>query len=171
MIKNGFHLPFREERWNQSKCRRSKLDFQVWKVLVKSQNKTKIKRNSMSFRRLLLMGLSDRVSPISKYVFDFWKKKNSFKFKKNLFPFYQICGGVLASWLVSSSPDRAVLGPVLQRPDNLPGPESDFDIKVARKVGRVLTSDKAHFVSLADNFSVQFSNLLKLPSGMENKKA
>ena len=54
-------------------------------------------------------------------------------------------------------------GQFLERPGNLPGPESDFDIKVSRKVGRVLTSDEVHFVSLADNFSVQFSNFLKLP--------
>ena len=53
-------------------------------------------------------------------------------------------------------------GPFLERPGNLTGPESDFDIKVARKVGRVLTSDEVHFVSLADNFTVQFSSLLKL---------
>ena len=33
-----------------------------------------------------------------------------------------------------------------------------------------MTSNKVHFVSLADNFTVQFSNLLKLPSGMENKQ-
>ena len=62
-------------------------------------------------------------------------------------------------------------GPFLEGPGNLPGPESDFDIKVSRNVGSVLTSDEVHFVSLADNFTVQFSNLLKLPSGMENKTA
>ena len=61
--------------------------------------------------------------------------------------------------------------PFLERPGNLTGPESDFDIKVLRKVGRVLTSNKVHFVSLANNFTIQFSNLLKLPSGMENKTA
>ena len=54
-------------------------------------------------------------------------------------------------------------GPFLERLGNLTGPESDFDIKGSRKVGRVLTSDEVHFVSLADNFTVQFSNLLKLP--------
>ena len=54
-------------------------------------------------------------------------------------------------------------GPFLERPGNLPGPESDFGIKVSRKVGRVLTSDEVHFVSLPDNFTVQFSNLLKFP--------
>ena len=54
-------------------------------------------------------------------------------------------------------------GPLLERPGNLPGPESDFDMKVSRKVGCVLTSDEVQFVSLADNWTVQFSNLLKLP--------
>ena len=34
----------------------------------------------------------------------------------------------------------------------------------------VLTSNEVNFVSLADTFTVQFSNLLKLPSGMENKQ-
>ena len=61
-------------------------------------------------------------------------------------------------------------GPFLERPSNLTGPESDFDIKVSRKVGRVLTSDKVHFVSLADNFTVQFSNLLKLPLEWKTKQ-
>ena len=32
-------------------------------------------------------------------------------------------------------------------------------------------SNEVNFVTLADNFIVQFSNLLKLPSGMENKSA
>ena len=61
-------------------------------------------------------------------------------------------------------------GPFLERPGNLTGPKSHFEIKVFRKVGCVLTSNEVHFVSLADNFTVQFSNLLKLPSGMENKE-
>ena len=52
----------------------------------------------------------------------------------------------------------------------LTDPESDFEIKVSRRAGCVLTSNKVHFVSLANNFTVQFSNLLKLPSGMENKQ-
>ena len=51
-------------------------------------------------------------------------------------------------------------GPFLERPGNLTGPESDFDIKVSRKVGRVLTSDEVHFVSLADNFTAQFQTFL-----------
>ena len=63
------------------------------------------------------------------------------------------------------------MGPFLERPGNLTGPESDFEIKVSRNVGCVLTSNKVHSVSLADNFTVQFSKLLKLPSGMENKAA
>ena len=56
-------------------------------------------------------------------------------------------------------------------PGNLTGPESDFDIKVSRKVGRVLTIDEVHFLSLADNFTVQFSNLLKLPREWGKKTA
>ena len=54
-------------------------------------------------------------------------------------------------------------GPFLEAPGNLTGPVSDFDIKVSRKVGRVLTSDEVQFISLANNFTVQFLNLLKLP--------
>ena len=61
-------------------------------------------------------------------------------------------------------------GPFLERPGNLPGPESDFDIKVSRKVGCVLTSDEVHFVSLADNFTVQLSNFLKLPLEWKTKQ-
>ena len=62
-------------------------------------------------------------------------------------------------------------GPFLERPGNLTGPKSDFDINVSRKLGRVLTFDEVHFVSLADNFTVKFSNVLKFPSGVENKTA
>ena len=61
-------------------------------------------------------------------------------------------------------------GPFLEAPGNLMGLESDFDIKVSRKVGPVLTSDEVHFVSLADNFTVQFSNLLKLPLQWKTKQ-
>ena len=64
-----------------------------------------------------------------------------------------------------------VRGPFLERPGNLTGPKSCFEIKMSRNVGCVLTCNEAYFVSLADNFTVQFSNLLKLPSGMENKIA
>ena len=64
-------------------------------------------------------------------------------------------------------------GPFLERPGNLTGPKSYFEIKfkVSRKVGRVLTFNEVNFLSLADIFTVQFSNLLKLPSAMENKTA
>ena len=61
-------------------------------------------------------------------------------------------------------------GPFLQRPGNLTGPESDLDIKVSRKVRRVLTSDEVHFVSFGDNFTVQFSNLLKIPLEWKTKQ-
>ena len=46
-------------------------------------------------------------------------------------------------------------GPFLERPGNLTGPESDFEIKASRKVGCVLASNKVHFVSLAYTFTVQ----------------
>ena len=62
-------------------------------------------------------------------------------------------------------------GQFLERPGNLTGPKSYFEMKVSRKVGCVMTSNDVHFVSLANNFTVQFSNLLKLPSGMANKTA
>ena len=60
-------------------------------------------------------------------------------------------------------------GPFLERPGNLTGPISYFEMKVSRRVGCVLTSNEVQFVSLADNFNVRFLNLLKLSSGMENK--
>ena len=44
----------------------------------------------------------------------------------------------------------------------LTGPKSYFEIKVS---GCNLTSYEVHFVSLAGSFTVQLSNLLKLPSG------
>ena len=53
--------------------------------------------------------------------------------------------------------------PFLESPGNLTGPKSYFEIQVSRKVGSVLTSNEVYFVSLAENFTVQFSNLLKLP--------
>ena len=62
-------------------------------------------------------------------------------------------------------------GPFLERPGNLTGPVSYFEIKFSRKVCCFLTSSEAHFVSLANNFTVPFSKLLKLPSLMENKTA
>ena len=63
------------------------------------------------------------------------------------------------------------LGPFLESPGNLTGPVSYFEIKVSRKVCCVLTSNEAHFVSLANNFTVPFSKLLKLLSLMESKTA
>ena len=62
-------------------------------------------------------------------------------------------------------------GPFLESPGNSTGTKSYFEIKVSRNVGCVLNSNEVNFVSLADNFTVQFSKLLKLPSGMENKIA
>ena len=62
-----------------------------------------------------------------------------------------------------------IWGPFLERSVNLADPKSYFEIKVSRKVGCVLSSNEVHFVSLADHFIVQLSNVLKLPSGMENK--
>ena len=55
-------------------------------------------------------------------------------------------------------PDRPVCfefwGPFLERPGNLTGPKSDFEIKISRKAGCVLNSNKVHFVALANNFTV-----------------
>ena len=62
-------------------------------------------------------------------------------------------------------------GLFLERPGKLTGPVSYFENEVSRKVGCILTSNEVHFVSLAENFTVQFLKVLKLPSGMENKTA
>ena len=62
-------------------------------------------------------------------------------------------------------------GPFLESPGNLTGPKSYFKTKVSRKVGCVQTSNEVYFVYSVDNFTVQFPQLLKLPSGMENKAA
>ena len=62
-----------------------------------------------------------------------------------------------------------VRDPFLKTPGNLTGPKSNF--QVSRKLGCVLTSYEVHFVSLAENFTVQFSKLLKPSYGMENKTA
>ena len=59
----------------------------------------------------------------------------------------------------------------VERPGNLTGPKSYFEIEVSRKIGCVLTSNEDHFVPLADNFTAPFSKLLKLQSLMENKTA
>ena len=45
-------------------------------------------------------------------------------------------------------------GPFLESPGNLAGPVSYFEIKFSRKVCCVLTSNEAHFVSLANNFTI-----------------
>ena len=45
-------------------------------------------------------------------------------------------------------------GPFLERPGNLTGLKSCFEIKVSRKVGCVLTSNKDDFVSRVENFTV-----------------
>ena len=86
------------------------------------------------------------------------------------------CGGLMVSALNSGSSQLQMVwsgfepwGPFLERPGNLTGPISYFEIKFSRRVGCVLTLNEIQFVSLADNFTVQFSNLLKLSSGMENK--
>ena len=42
-------------------------------------------------------------------------------------------------------------GPFLERPGNLTGPKSNFEMKVSRKVRCVLTPNEVLFVSLADN--------------------
>ena len=44
-------------------------------------------------------------------------------------------------------------GLFLKGPGNLTGSKSYFEIKVLRKVGRALTSNEVHFVSLADNLN------------------
>ena len=80
--------------------------------------------------------------------------------------------GTVTLFFAVSVPDLfKAWGPFLERPGNLTGPESYFEIKVSGKVGCILTSNEVHIVSLADNFTVQFSNHLKLPSGKENKTA
>ena len=47
-------------------------------------------------------------------------------------------------------------GPFLERQGKLTGPVSYFEMKVSRKVGCVLTSNEVHFVSLPENFTVNF---------------
>ena len=61
--------------------------------------------------------------------------------------------------------------PFLGSPGNLTGPKSYLEVKVSRKVGCGLTSNEVHFVSLAYNFTVQISKLLKFISLMENTTA
>ena len=55
-------------------------------------------------------------------------------------------------------PHKLPWGPFLERPGNLTGPISYFEIKVSRRVGCVLTSNEVQFLSLADNFTVKFSS-------------
>ena len=45
-------------------------------------------------------------------------------------------------------------GPFVEALGDLTGPNSDFEIKVSRKVGRDMTSNEVRFVSLANNFTV-----------------
>ena len=47
-------------------------------------------------------------------------------------------------------------GPFLERPGKLTGPVSYFEIEVSRKVVCVLTTNEVHFVSLAENLTVNF---------------
>ena len=54
-------------------------------------------------------------------------------------------------WASLYEPGQPSRGPFLERPGNLTGPKSYFEIKVPRKVGCVLTFNEVHFVSLADN--------------------
>ena len=56
--------------------------------------------------------------------------------------------------MVGDERKEGTRGPFLERPGNLTGPKSDFEIKISRKVGCVLNSNKDHFVSLANNFTV-----------------
>ena len=86
------------------------------------------------------------------------------------FPFKNIFEEVQNLNIISaaiSNSFSAARGPFLERPGNLTGPESDFDIKVSRKGGRVLTSDEVHFVSL---YCIIFKPF-ETPSKMENKTA
>ena len=65
-----------------------------------------------------------------------------------------------------------IRGPFLERPGKFNGPGIIFRNQILKKSMRcVLTSNEAHFVSLANNFTVPFSKLLKLPYLMENKTA
>ena len=58
--------------------------------------------------------------------------------------------------LTSDNPKLVTRGPFLERPGKLMGPVLYFEIEVSRKVGCVLTSNEVHFVSLAENFTVNF---------------
>ena len=56
-------------------------------------------------------------------------------------------------------------GPFLESPGNLTGPKLYFEIKLSRKIGCFFTSNEVHFVSLADNFTVQFLSFEKRAPG------
>ena len=84
---------------------------------------------------------------------------------------YVTIKGSVTPWGLVWSEQFVGWGPFLERPGKLTGPKSYFEIKVSRKIGCVLTSNEVHFVSLADNFTVQISKLSKIVSLMENKKA
>ena len=91
-----------------------------------------------------------------------WSHEPAIEYTSGLSPLFKWGSKTVGLW---------TWGLLVERPSNLTGLESDFEIKVSRKVGCVLTSNKVHFISLADTFTVQFSNHLKLPSGVENKTA
>ena len=59
---------------------------------------------------------------------------------------------LLPSWTVNTR----IWGPFLERPGKLTGPVSYVEIEVSRKVGCLLTYNEVHFVSLAENFTVNF---------------
>ena len=88
-------------------------------------------------------------------------------------PFYTLeQGEALWKCVVQEHNTRTLVrGPFLERPGNLTGPKSYFEMESSRKVGCVLICNEVYFVSLADNFTVQFSNLLKPLSRMKNKTA
>ena len=58
--------------------------------------------------------------------------------------------------LISKFRETGPWGPFLERPGKLTGPVSYFEIEISRKVECVLTSNEVHFVSLAENFTVNF---------------
>ena len=65
----------------------------------------------------------------------------------------QLTQDVNRSFCYRTGVERA-RGPFLEAPGNLTGPKSNFEIKVSRKVGGVVTSSEVRLVSLANNFTV-----------------
>ena len=63
------------------------------------------------------------------------------------------CQNSVVSCTWRKLPFHYLMGLFLESPGNLTGPKSDFEIKVSRKVGPVLSSNEVHFVSLADTFT------------------